>query len=103
MGLRSVSAVIKSSAAFLRSVSESMGWTSYQNYLMIAAMSHEAMQTIDIHAHYFPQPFLDLIAKYGASHGFEYKMVEGKGPQFKRGYITTGPVTRKFIDLDTRL
>lgn len=67
-------------------------------------MSHETPQnTIDVHAHYFPQPFLDLIAKHGAAHGFDYKMVEGKGPQFKRGYMTTGPVSRKFIDLDMRL
>ena len=67
-------------------------------------MSHEQAQlTIDVHTHYFPQPFLDLIAKHGAAHGFDYKMVEGKGPQFKRGYMTTGPVSRKFIDLDMRL
>jgi aminocarboxymuconate-semialdehyde decarboxylase len=61
------------------------------------------MQTIDVHAHYFPQTFLDLIAKHGPANGFDYKMVEGKGPQFKRGYMTTGPVSRKFIDLDMRL
>src|SRR5262245_8929715 len=58
---------------------------------------------IDVHSHYFPQAFLDLIAKYGPTRGFEYKTVEGKGPQFKRGYMTTGPVTKKFTDLDIRL
>jgi aminocarboxymuconate-semialdehyde decarboxylase len=58
---------------------------------------------IDIHAHYFPQSFLDLIAKHGPAHGFEYKMVEGKGPQFKHGHLTTGPVGAKFVDLDARL
>src|SRR2546430_4978405 len=36
-----------------------------------AAMSHHA--PIDVHAHYFPQDFLDLIAKHGPSHGFEYR------------------------------
>jgi aminocarboxymuconate-semialdehyde decarboxylase len=60
-------------------------------------------RAIDIHAHYFPQPFLDLIEKHGPAHGFEYKMVEGKGPQFKHGHVTTGPVGAKFVDLDVRL
>ena len=32
-------------------------------------MSHYA--PIDVHAHYFPQNFLDLIAKHGPSQGFE--------------------------------
>ncbi len=64
-------------------------------------MSHYA--AIDVHAHYFPQNFLDLIAKHGPSHGFEYKMVEGKGPQFKHGHLMTGPVGPKFVDLDARL
>src|SRR6266852_4141231 len=58
---------------------------------------------IDVHAHYFPQSFLDLVAEHGPSHGFEYKMVEGKGPQFKHGHLTTGPVGAKFVDLDARL
>src|SRR5258708_3883268 len=64
-------------------------------------MSHYA--PIDVHAHYFPQNFLDLIAKHGPSHGFEYKMVEDKGPQFKHGHLVTGPVGPKFVDLDARL
>ena len=34
-------------------------------------MGHYA--AIDVHAHYFPQSFLDLIAKHGPSHGFEKK------------------------------
>ena len=58
---------------------------------------------VDIHAHYFPQPFLDLIAENAGSCGFEHRMIEGKGPQFKIGHLTTGPVGRKFVDLDTRL
>src|SRR2546427_11152716 len=58
---------------------------------------------IDVHAHYFPQSFLDLIAKHGPSHGFEHKIVEGKGPQFKHGHLITGPGGPKFDDLDARL
>jgi aminocarboxymuconate-semialdehyde decarboxylase len=62
-----------------------------------------AHHAIDVHSHYFPQSFLDLIEKHGPSHGFEYKNVEGKGPQFKHGHLVTGPVGPKFVDLDTRL
>ena len=58
---------------------------------------------IDVHAHYFPQAFLDLIEKHGSAHGFEYRMVEGKGPQFKHGNLMTGPLGPKFVDLDARL
>src|SRR5258708_17774668 len=65
-------------------------------------MNHEH-HAIDVHAHYFPESFLDLIAKHGPAHGFEYQMIEGKGPQFKHGHLTTGPVGPKFVDLDARL
>jgi aminocarboxymuconate-semialdehyde decarboxylase len=65
-------------------------------------MNHP-QHAIDVHAHYFPQAFLDLIEKHGPAHGFEYKMVEGKGPQFKHGHVMTGPVGPKFVDLDARL
>jgi aminocarboxymuconate-semialdehyde decarboxylase len=58
---------------------------------------------VDIHAHYFPQTFLDLIAANAGACGLEHRMIEGKGPQFKIGHLTTGPVGRKFVDLDTRL
>ena len=49
---------------------------------------------VDIHAHYFPQTFLDLIAANAGTYGFEHRMVEGKGPQFKIGHLATGPVAR---------
>jgi aminocarboxymuconate-semialdehyde decarboxylase len=65
-------------------------------------MSHPH-HAIDVHAHYFPQAFLDLVERHGPAHGFEWKMVEGRGPQFKHGSLTTGPVGPKFVDLDARL
>jgi aminocarboxymuconate-semialdehyde decarboxylase len=58
---------------------------------------------IDVHAHYYPETFLKLIGDHAAASGIEYRMVEGKGPQFKIGHLTTGPVQRKFVDLDARL
>ena len=39
-------------------------------------MSQRAHHAIDIHSHYFPQSFLDLIEKHGPGHGFEYRIVE---------------------------
>lgn len=66
-------------------------------------MTNAQHRAVDIHAHYFPQPFLDLIAANAGSYGVEHRMVEGKGPQFKIGHLTTGPVGRKFIDLGARL
>src|SRR5882672_3650567 len=66
-------------------------------------MSQHVHHAIDVHAHYFPQSFLDLIEKHSPSHGFEYKSVEGKKPQFKHGHLVTRPVGPTFIDLDTRL
>lgn len=65
-------------------------------------MNHP-QHAIDVHAHYFPQAFLDLIEKHGPAHGFEYRIVEGKGPQFRHGHLMTGPVGPKFVDLDARL
>jgi aminocarboxymuconate-semialdehyde decarboxylase len=66
-------------------------------------MSQHAHHAIDVHSHYFPQSFLDLIEKHGPGHGFEYKNIEGKGPQFKHGHLVTGPVGPKFVDLGARL
>ncbi|MCL4799217.1 MAG: amidohydrolase family protein [Burkholderiales bacterium] len=58
---------------------------------------------VDVHAHWYPQPFLDLLAKEGPTHGLEWREVEGKGPQFKVGHLTTGPAGPRFVDLDARL
>jgi len=58
---------------------------------------------VDVHAHWYPRAFLDLLAREGPAHGLEWREVEGKGPQFKVGHLTTGPVGPPFIDLDARL
>ena len=58
---------------------------------------------VDVHAHFYPEAFLDLLAQRGAEQGLEWKMVEGKGPQFKVGTLATGPVGPAYVDLDARL
>jgi aminocarboxymuconate-semialdehyde decarboxylase len=63
---------------------------------------HEAAP-VDIHAHWYPRAFLDLLAAEGPKHGLEWRDVPGKGPQFKVGHLMTGPTGPQFTDLDARL
>jgi aminocarboxymuconate-semialdehyde decarboxylase len=58
---------------------------------------------IDVHAHYYPEAFLDLVRGEGAAHGVEWRMVESRGPQFKVGHVVTGPLGPAYMDLDARL
>src|SRR5471032_3358740 len=65
--------------------------------------SHPHGNPIDVHAHWYPQAWLDLVAKHGPAHGIEWKEVKGKGPQFKIGHLSTGPAGPRYVDLDARL
>ena len=62
------------------------------------------IQTIDTHAHYFPQSYIDLIVQYGKRCGATVT-VDDKGVTFIQVGLSlrTGPITRTFIDLDERL
>lgn len=62
------------------------------------------IQTIDTHAHYFPQSYIDLIAKHGRRCGTTVT-VDDHGVTFIQVglLLRTGPITRTFIDLDERL
>jgi aminocarboxymuconate-semialdehyde decarboxylase len=61
------------------------------------------MSPIDIHAHWYPKRFLDLLAREGPAHGLEWREVAGEGPQFRVGHLVTGPAGPRYIDLDARL
>ncbi|HWA37710.1 MAG TPA: amidohydrolase family protein [Burkholderiales bacterium] len=61
------------------------------------------MHAIDVHAHWYPRAFLDLVSRHGAPLGVEWKEIEGKGPQFKCGHLLTGPLGAHAIDLEARL
>ncbi len=65
--------------------------------------AHAHHQPIDVHAHWYPQAWLDLLSKYGPAEGVEWREVEGKGPQFKVGYLSTGPAGPRYVDLDARI
>ena len=61
------------------------------------------IKTIDTHAHYFPQSYIDLVAKHG--HRVGASVVEANGATFIQVGLNlrTGPITRTFIDLDERI
>jgi aminocarboxymuconate-semialdehyde decarboxylase len=61
------------------------------------------MKPIDVHAHWYPQRFLELLARHGPAHGLEWREIEGKGPQFRVGHVVTGPTGPRYVDLDARL
>ncbi|HEX2825043.1 MAG TPA: amidohydrolase family protein [Burkholderiales bacterium] len=63
-----------------------------------------AAPTIDTHAHYFPQSYLDLIAKKGPRVGARVEQ-DPKGNTFIQVGLSlrTGPIEPLFTDLDGRL
>jgi aminocarboxymuconate-semialdehyde decarboxylase len=60
------------------------------------------MSAIDVHAHWYPKRFLELLGREGPAHGLEWQETD-KGPQFKYRHVVTGPAGPKFVDLDARL
>lgn len=60
-------------------------------------------QCVDIHAHYYPQSFIRLMAEEGASAGAHVTQSDDKGPVLEVGILRAGPLARKFIDLDLRV
>lgn len=62
----------------------------------------EDVQVIDIHAHYFPVTYLDLLAGDGKRFGAEYRMTD-KGFYIKTPAGNNGPLPAKFIDLKARV
>ncbi|MGH9822350.1 MAG: amidohydrolase family protein [Blastocatellia bacterium] len=62
----------------------------------------EDVQVIDIHAHYFPETYLDLVAGEGKRFGAAYRMTD-KGFYIKTPAGSNGPLPAKFIDLKARV
>lgn len=57
---------------------------------------------VDVHAHWYPQRFLELLGKEGPAHGLEWRDTEA-GAQFSIRGVATGPAGPRFVDLDARL
>jgi aminocarboxymuconate-semialdehyde decarboxylase len=62
----------------------------------------EQAPKIDIHAHFYPREFLDLVAAEGAPFQAGCRD-EGRGPVIHAGALRTGPLAPKFIDVDLRI
>jgi aminocarboxymuconate-semialdehyde decarboxylase len=58
--------------------------------------------SIDIHAHYYPDTYLRLIAEEGSRFGARYSTGE-RGPVIDVGVLHAGPLARKFTDLELRI
>jgi len=59
--------------------------------------------SIDIHAHYFPDPYLELIAEEGLPFGATCSLCASKGPVIDVGELHAGPLERRFTDLEMRI
>jgi aminocarboxymuconate-semialdehyde decarboxylase len=66
------------------------------------AFAQAGVKAIDIHAHYFPQGYLDLFNSEGKSVGAEYRTAP-EGWYWKTGGLAQGPLPAKFIDLKQRV
>jgi aminocarboxymuconate-semialdehyde decarboxylase len=65
-------------------------------------MAHR--HTIDTHAHFFPESYLELIARHGRRCGAVITADDSGARFIQVGLLLrTGPITREFIDLDARL
>jgi aminocarboxymuconate-semialdehyde decarboxylase len=67
-----------------------------------AAPEGAALPAIDIHAHYFPQAYLDLFNTEGRRFGAEFHPTD-QGFTFRTPVEANGPLPYKFIDLQQRL
>lgn len=56
----------------------------------------------DIHAHFFPEGYLKLIAEQGERFGVRVSRTDPKGPVIEVGPVRTGPLRAAFSDLDLR-
>jgi aminocarboxymuconate-semialdehyde decarboxylase len=64
--------------------------------------ARKGVPTIDIHAHFVPKEYLQLIETEGEPHGVRLRSGP-KGPFIVVGQATIGPVTAHYHDLDLRL
>lgn len=58
---------------------------------------------IDIHAHYYPETYLKLMADEGAPFDGGCDFSDPRGPRMRAGKYLSIPLDRDFIDIDARL
>src|SRR3984885_6896901 len=60
------------------------------------------VQTIDIHAHYFPQEYLDIIAEDGQRFRVEYRS-DREGIYIQNEHRLQGPLPHRVVNLEERI
>ena len=60
-------------------------------------------ETIDIHAHFYPENYLKLIAEDGAEFGVSCAFGDPGGPVIDVGGVKTPPLERRYYDLEARV
>jgi aminocarboxymuconate-semialdehyde decarboxylase len=58
--------------------------------------------TIDIHAHFYPRAYLDLIAEEGASFGVRCSFDHADGPIIDVNGVKTPPLDSSYFDIEAR-
>lgn len=66
-------------------------------------MAGDGTKAVDIHAHFYPQAFLNLIEEEGGPHGATCTHDAEGRLTIDVGAIKAGPVGSKFIDLEQRI
>ncbi len=59
-------------------------------------------RTIDIHAHFFPEAYLQLLEREGPAFGVTLDRADPKGPAIRVGAVLGGHLRPHFYDLDRR-
>ena len=88
-------------ASLATAVAAGVGTRTFAQAAAPAAVDRKAVPAIDVHAHYFPRSFLELMASDGGRLNYGAEITEA-------GFILKSPTgsvaqPKKFIDLDLRL
>jgi len=60
-------------------------------------------ETIDIHAHFYPESYLKLIVEEGAEFGVSCSYDDPDGPVLDAGGVKSPPLERRYYDLEDRV
>jgi len=66
------------------------------------AVHRRPVPAIDTHAHYFPEKYIEVLAREGCTCGACVRD-DGRGPIIDVGPLHAGPLARRFIDLELRI
>ena len=65
-------------------------------------MVSDSVQPIDIHAHFYPETFLRLVAAEGSPYGMRCEWAEGRLPTIDVGGLKT-PIEKRYFDIPARV